>query len=535
MLAQSSIKTPPLKPLWLKLGTILFAVLLVAVATVLIVENVKSGSDSAKTGRQVADTVADVFKVDTSVVVYPTKIHLAPEGEPQLGVPYNMNATIIPGDTTDKSLRWSSSNKRIATVEDGWVTFHEYGRVKISAISAMSSEVHTYKYIECMASIVDFWVDMPASVPQFSIVQPACYPIVDGQPDLSDPRNFAWCEWEVDEEYFYNSLSYGLVARKAGTTTVRGTVEEYTHEYEITIEEVPYVAPTGFVANADHNGTSISPDNLGYHNSYMIQAKPLEGEHLFATYSVVDSTVATVDENGHVSCVGLGSTEVVATSVFDSSVRFIIPITIKEKAPKTIAVVGPAKAGSERTTQYYINTTGNYTAGGDRVTWSSSNPKIASIDENGKLTVHHIGKVTITATSGVDPTKSGSLTVQCRLWANFTHWVRKVLGHFLGNAALGFAALGLAMFAIRSRRRSWIIPLSVLGFGVFFSMFGEFLQMDFISKGRYASWSDVLINFLGYLLGALFGFVCWLVAHLIRRAVWLKTRPLEPDDIPDPA
>ncbi|MBO4535188.1 MAG: Ig-like domain-containing protein, partial [Clostridia bacterium] len=436
MTTRSTLKTPPLKPLWLKLGTIAFAVLLVVVAIVLVVENVKGGAESAKTGKQVAGVVADVFNVDTSEAVFPTVIHLAPEGEPQLGVPYNMNAVVIPVDTTDKSIRWSSSNKAIATVEDGWVTFHQYGKVKISAISGMSSEIHTSKYIECVASSVDFWVDMPASVPQFSIVQPACYPIVDGQPDLSDPRNFAWCEWEVDEEYFYNSASYGLVARKAGTTTVRGTAGDYTHEYEITIEEVPYVAPTGFVTNVDHNGASQSPDNLGYLNTYMIQAWPLEGEHLFATYSVADPSVATVDENGHVNCVGLGSTEVSVASVFDDSVHYVIPITVKEKPPETISVVGPAKAGTEKTASYHINTTGSYTTGGARVTWSSSNPKIAKIDQDGKLTVHHIGKVTITATSGVDPTIYGSLTVQCRLFANFVQWVRKILGHFLGNAAL---------------------------------------------------------------------------------------------------
>ena len=48
---------------------------------------------------------------------------------------YQLNATILPEDATDKSITWKSSDMEIATVEDGYVTAVAEGNAVITAIS----------------------------------------------------------------------------------------------------------------------------------------------------------------------------------------------------------------------------------------------------------------------------------------------------------------------------------------------------------------------------------------------------------------
>ena len=48
---------------------------------------------------------------------------------------YQLNATILPEDATDKGITWKSSDMEIATVEDGYVTAVAEGNAVITAIS----------------------------------------------------------------------------------------------------------------------------------------------------------------------------------------------------------------------------------------------------------------------------------------------------------------------------------------------------------------------------------------------------------------
>ena len=51
------------------------------------------------------------------------------------------------------------------------------------------------------------------------------------------------------------------------------------------------------------------------------------------------------------------------------------------------------------------------------MTWTSSDPRIASIDENGKVTINRVGTVTITATS-----KETGETVEFQMEISYLWW-----------------------------------------------------------------------------------------------------------------
>jgi len=131
------------------------------------------------------------------------------------------------------------------------------------------------------------------------------------------------------------------------------------------------------------------------------------------TWSSSDTAVATVDANGKVTLTGAeGAVTISAASVADpskvGSVEFevfinpaILSVTI-EGAPEEAVMYADSVELSAN-----VATKGQIAKG---VSWSSSDESVATVDENGVVTLVGEGSVTITATSKSDASKSDSVT-----------------------------------------------------------------------------------------------------------------------------
>lgn len=69
--------------------------------------------------------------------------------------------------------------------------------------------------------------------------------------------------------------------------------------------------------------------------------------------------------------------------------------------------------------------------GEETVSWKSSNSKVASVDEDGVVTVHKAGKVTITATSAYDKKNKATVTLQCVSMVDTIEWTHSHEQHAL--------------------------------------------------------------------------------------------------------
>lgn len=131
------------------------------------------------------------------------------------------------------------------------------------------------------------------------------------------------------------------------------------------------------------------------------------------TWSSSDTNVATVDENGNVTPKALGSCAIVATSVADPSISSSCQLTVDVAKVNVESVSVAIKEGNpeieETKTLQLICTVLPADASIPGVTWSSSAPDVATVNENGLVTAVKAGKVTITATSVDDTSKSGSV------------------------------------------------------------------------------------------------------------------------------
>ena len=117
-------------------------------------------------------------------------------------------------------------------------------------------------------------------------------------------------------------------------------------------------------------------------------------------WSSSDPAVASVDGQGLVTSAGSGTALITATS---GSASESVPVAVMQSAIRIVINPHSAQLGaigeSVSFTAAVHDKNGNPISGA-RVTWSSSNPAVASVNEDGKVTAINHGSVEITATSG---------------------------------------------------------------------------------------------------------------------------------------
>ena len=138
------------------------------------------------------------------------------------------------------------------------------------------------------------------------------------------------------------------------------------------------------------------------------------------TWSSSNSSVASIDEQGNFIALAVGLTTIKATT--DNGLYAKQQIVVKEYVPVETFSVANANATVPADGGFYfmdpvITPEG---ATNKKVNYTSSNPNVASVDENGVVTGKSAGNAVITATSDADKTKTATtnITVETQSWAN---------------------------------------------------------------------------------------------------------------------
>lgn len=133
---------------------------------------------------------------------------------------------------------------------------------------------------------------------------------------------------------------------------------------------------------------------------------------LDVTWTSGDETVVVVSTGGLLVGIAAGTTSVTARSVADPDRAASVPVTVADQ-PGVVAVTIDQADQALPVTRSVALTATVVTVGevDDGVTWTSSDPAIASIDDDGTLTGHVPGRATVTARSVHDEAKSDDLVV----------------------------------------------------------------------------------------------------------------------------
>lgn len=208
-----------------------------------------------------------------------------------------------------------------------------------------------------------------------------------------------------------------------------------------------------------------------------------------------------------------GTATITYFSIYDNTITTTLHVTVPDVVDG-LTVVAPDRCVKGGKIDLAAYTGGNVTK---NVKWEVVKGE-GSIDENGVFTSDKSGKVTVRATYVGRPDLTVEKTITVSVFDTFHTLIRKGLGHFSLFLVLGFGLFGTFFLLIKPRWAS--LPLSLLSAFVVAGI-SEMFQLPVFTSGRYATWQDVAIDFLG----ALSGIGIAVVAVSIVGFVWFKAKP----------
>lgn len=405
----------------------------------------------------------------------------------------------MPKNTLDKAVRYKSSNPSVATVsEDGVVTFLSRGESRISVYLVSNPEVYNYVSIACFGenpktSGLTLALDAPLKVGTTAMVSL--------NEDRIAPRG---AKYKSSDENVLKVDKQGFVSGiNEGNATLTATVKGVSASINVTVSQNPdYIKPERI--NLKQNVTLTHGYKM---NAYkLIDSVYPQGAPKDCAVKTSSSSLGVVYKN--LAPYSPGTYTVTFASRYDESVTASVEVTVEKVAPTELRVSGPAVTTPNSSTiftakhmpQYYEND----------VTWEIVSGK-GSISSNGVFVNKGFGTTVIRCRSTLDPTLYVDKTVESKLFSDAYSMVRKFMGHGGLSALLGFGIFG-TLLLLSKRKYNALIFTAPLGF--IYAGFSELIQK--FTPGRYCTIADVLIDFIGTLIGMLIAII--LVALVC--AIW---------------
>lgn len=309
-----------------------------------------------------------------------------------------LTATVLPADAADKDVTWVSSDPDVATVANGVVTAVNAGKATITvSVKANPALTDTCEVTVKDQVIAVTGVTLTPDKATLNVGETQELTAVVA-PSNATNKTVTW----ASSDPAVATVKDGVVtAVGKGTATITVTTEDGNHTAACTITvKLP-------VSKVTLNETSTALV-VGSTKQLIATVEPANADDSTVTWKSGDTNVATVDQNGNVTAVGVGSTTITATAG-GKNATCKITVTAKPVPIEGIALSN-AEVSVGRTIQLEPVFTPANTTQRD-VKWSSSNNMIATIDANGRVRGVAEGKVTITATSTVNPAISATCVV----------------------------------------------------------------------------------------------------------------------------
>ncbi|MDE6556803.1 MAG: Ig-like domain-containing protein, partial [Duncaniella sp.] len=317
------------------------------------------------------------------------------------GQTLTLTATIDPEMATDKTVIWSTSDEEVATVEEGVVTAVKAGQAVITAkttngLSANCNVTVTAQVIEPTGISLD--------KTEASIVEGQTLTLTATiDPELATDKTVIWST--SDEEVA--TVEDGVVtAVKAGQAVITAkTTNGLSATCNVTV--------TTQVIQADGITLDVTETDLMEGETLKLTAtiSPAETTDKSVTWTSSNVEVATVSD-GVVTALKPG--EVIITASTVNGLTASCHITVIEKEPEVILVseiiITPESVEALPGTEVQLEATVfPAEATNPSLEWSTSDAKVATVDESGLVKIISEGRAVITAIA----TDGSGVTAQC--------------------------------------------------------------------------------------------------------------------------
>jgi len=359
--------------------------------------------------------------IKTSVVIVisnilPSAIAITQTGIQNISVGTStvLTATITPVDAADQKVIWSSSSDLIATVDaTGKVTGVKAGTVTITATSNALSSVKTTAIVN-VSDVLVAKID----------VTPTTLSLIKGQtsqlsasvtPLNATKKTYTWSSSNANVTV---DASGNIKAVTVGSATITATADDASGIKGTCVVTVTPVIPVSIAAS---DIALLTSETTGKTITYSFT--PDSTTDKTVTFLSTDATIASVDANGLVKPVGVGSTTITITSSALTSVKKVINVNVSATVIEvssvnldfTAIILAPGKTQTMKLT---INPSD---ASVTSTEWATDKASVADVDKNGVITAGVAGTATITVTvktPGATKTATVVVTVQAILVAS---------------------------------------------------------------------------------------------------------------------
>ncbi len=325
---------------------------------------------------------------------------------PVTGISLNKNETTVARGATEQltanvepegtgsTVIWSSDKEEVATVDQtGLVTAVGTGTANITAEAggkSASCAVTVNAPLRKIQITGEQSTIKKGTTTQLSVLY-----------DPEDTTDDTTVTWSSDNEEVATVDQAGLVTAVAdGTANIKAAVGELEAAYAITVQEVRLESIDIKETATIHRGEAETLE-VTYHPDTTTDDRTV-------TWTSSDTKVAAVDGNGTVTAVGKGSA-IITAAVGNHSDSCIVTVDapLKQIIPEKESIeVDKNKTVSIEYTLDPEDTTSDTT-----VTFTSSDPAVATVDENGRVTGVAAGEAAITLTGADHVTATVTVTV----------------------------------------------------------------------------------------------------------------------------
>lgn len=307
------------------------------------------------------------------------------------GTEFYLNATPLPDDADDKTIVWSCNDTEIATVsEDGKVATLKVGQCIITATNPDSGVS-----VACVVNVLEPITGLTLNTYYQNMVKGTRFVLIP----YVEPTTAS----NKDVTFWSSDLDVATVDEKGIITAVNGG----TCEIVVTTVESSFVAKCTIDVKEYVSSIQLPFDfkylNFGdlYKMTAEVGSKTASNKALVWTSS--DTGIVTVDENGVIKGVGYGRAIITATAADGSGVSASCIIQVVK--PVTEIILDKQKATMYVGDIIHINATVKPAdASVQKLTWTSSDPSIARVYDDGDVEAISVGrcKIYVTSTDGND-------------------------------------------------------------------------------------------------------------------------------------
>jgi uncharacterized protein YjdB len=309
-----------------------------------------------------------------------------------VGMTTQLTATILPENATDKSVTWTSSNTAVATVDSsGMVTGVAMGKATITALSPNGKKATCSVTVNQPASSVSLSQDTASIDAGKSVSLKATV-----GPDEATVKKVTWSSSDIAVATVSSSGSVKGVGRGTAVITVTTVDGGFTDTCTVTVKQ-----PVTSVTLSQK--TLIV--NSGATAQLTATINPASADDQSVTWTSSNPAAATVDSSGKVTGIATGKATITALS--PNGKKATCSVTVNQPAQSVSLNLNTASidAGKSVSLKATVNPSG---AGNKKVTWTSSNPAVATVSTSGSVKGISRGTAVITVT-----TLDGGFTATC--------------------------------------------------------------------------------------------------------------------------